>query len=424
MMLKRIGGYLVIFCILGCTLTNAGCNTKKEGTARKLIVVTEASFRERVEEAADFMMNQNHNDKYKIQVDVLPEEPTHREQVIKKLQTQIMAGKGPDLYILDSSMEYERLTVENLFKDPSKIMESGVLAPLDKYIEKDSYWKNSTYKKELLDAGKYSDRQYIIPFSCDYFIFAYPTSDEQIRGSNLKEWLQQIEKTDNKELQSKMMLSLMAGRWGVPAIDYENKEILFSKDEVYDFSLSYLQLSKKRHKLPDSYKMSSTYDLADSGRSFSNDFQNKRFQFVPNLYGEKPAAVKSYGTVSMSSSYKDAAYQFLMLFLNDTIETEMKKIDKDTRIKGYIDSYGIPVQEKAIQAKAKAEGLDKTVTEQVCKTFSEIEQAFFVTDTERNMYTSIENLEFGKPKSDALMKEDVKNLVETVWEEYSIRIKE
>lgn len=186
MMLKRIGGYLVIFCILGCTLTNAGCNTKKEGTARKLIVVTEASFRERVEEAADFMMNQNHNDKYKIQVDVLPEEPTHREQVIKKLQTQIMAGKGPDLYILDSSMEYERLTVENLFKDPSKIMESGVLAPLDKYIEKDSYWKNSTYKKELLDAGKYSDRQYIIPFSCDYFIFAYPTSDEQIRESNLK----------------------------------------------------------------------------------------------------------------------------------------------------------------------------------------------------------------------------------------------
>lgn len=70
------------------------------------------------------------------------------------------------------------------------------------------------------------------------------------------------------------------------------------------------------------------------------------------------------------------------------------------------------------------ESLDKTVTEQVCKTFSEIEQAFFVTDTERNMYTSIDNLELRKPKSDALMEEEVKNLVEDVWEEYSIRIKE
>lgn len=419
-MLKRIGRCLAILCILGCVLTNVGCNVKKEDTSGELIVVTEVPFRNYVKEAADFMMN--HNNGYKIQIDVLSEDPTRREQEIKKYQTQIMAGKGPDLYILDSSIENTWPIVENFFKDPSKIMESGALAPLDKYIEKDPYWKNSTYKKELLDAGKYKDRQYIIPLSCDYFIFAYPTSEEQIEGNDLKEWLQQIGKSDNKELQGAMSLSRMAGRWGAPAIDYENKEILFSKDEVCDFTLSYLKLSEKTSELPDMYKMSSTYNI--SNRFFSNYFQNKKFQFVPNLYGKKIAAVKAYGAVSMSSSHKDAAYQFLMLFLNDTIETEMKKIDKYTKIQGYLDLSGIPVQEKAIRAKAEMESLDKTVTEQVCKTFSEIEQAFFVTDTERNMYTSIDNLELRKPKSDALMEEEVKNLVEDVWEEYSIRIKE
>ena len=52
-----------------------------------------------------------------------------------------------------------------LFTNPYKTMQSGVLASLDKYMKEDSYWEDSTYKKELLEAGQYEKRQYIIPVS-------------------------------------------------------------------------------------------------------------------------------------------------------------------------------------------------------------------------------------------------------------------
>ena len=87
-----------------------------------------------------------------------------------------------DVYILDTVIENESVSNTALFTNPYKTMQSGALAPLDEYMKEDSYWENSTYKKELLEAGQYEKRQYIIPFSCDYFVFCEPADGEQMTG--------------------------------------------------------------------------------------------------------------------------------------------------------------------------------------------------------------------------------------------------
>mgnify|MGYP006877019415 CR=1 FL=1 len=47
----------------------------------------------------------------------------------KKLQIELMAGKGPDLYVLTAPMEMS--TVEpDLFDNPYQIIQSGAFAPV------------------------------------------------------------------------------------------------------------------------------------------------------------------------------------------------------------------------------------------------------------------------------------------------------
>lgn len=408
MIRKRVCRSLAITSIVSFVLMGMGCESTQNSPKKELLVVTDFLFQKQVIEAADFMMDIN--DEYTIQVETLSEDYDLREKETKKLQTQIMAGKGPDVYILNATMENQKYEGTPFFKNPYKIMESGALAPLDTYMKKDSYWKDSTYKKELLEAGKYNKRQYIIPFSCDYFVFCSPTDGEQMKGETIKEWLQQVEDSGSQELKNAMSLRLTAGRWFSPAIDYETKKILFSKEQWSDFALSYLNLRSNESV----YIENNPYTITNL--FLNEDLKGKTLQFIPNMQGKKVAAVKAYGAVGMSSSFKDEAYQFLMLFLNDTIESEMQKVDKATRIQGYIDQEGIPVQEAAIRAKAKMQSVDESTAEQVCKTFSEIEDAFFVTDVERKLSMEIEALEFDPIKAD--MEKRVDNVSENIWKNY------
>ena len=84
----------------------------------------------------------------------LPDKQEEREIEIQKMRTEIMAGKGPDVYLLDGKQENGEEFLP-LLENPYQTMQSGALAPLDELMEKDSYWKDDTYSDVILKAGQY-----------------------------------------------------------------------------------------------------------------------------------------------------------------------------------------------------------------------------------------------------------------------------
>ena len=122
-------------------------HTDKKAT---LTVLTEQAFESTVQMRASAMEDENEN--LDIQVEVLPLDMTIRENEIQKLQIELMAGKGPDLYVLTAPMEMS--TVEpDLFDNPYQIIQRGAFAPLDSYMDEDSYWKEGSYKKNSWRSG-------------------------------------------------------------------------------------------------------------------------------------------------------------------------------------------------------------------------------------------------------------------------------
>lgn len=72
-----------------------------------------------------------------------------------KLNTEIMAGQGPDLLILNTYGT----------GDVYKLMKAGAFAPLDEFIRADETWDGQDYVQGVLDAGKFGGSQYVAPLT-------------------------------------------------------------------------------------------------------------------------------------------------------------------------------------------------------------------------------------------------------------------
>lgn len=415
--------FIALLCAGALALGMAGCEEKGESGGKKEIeVVTEPAFRELVDSAADQIMG--FEDDLDITVTVFSTNAEKREREIQKLQTEIMAGKGPDVYILDTVIENESVSNTALFTNPYKTMQSGALAPLDEYMKEDSYWENSTYKKELLEAGQYEKRQYIIPFSCDYFVFCEPADGEQMTGTTVGEWIQQAESSQNQELwQAMQAISATAGRWFVPAVDYEAQEVLFSKDRWTELATVYISMLEQRNE--EQWLENNPYEISNINHILGTE--NRQMKFIPDQDGKKLAAVRAYGAVSMSSSYKKEAYQFLMLFLNDTLEVEREKINMGTMVRGHVDPEGLPVQESAIRTKLENSASPELI-DSICSTFSEIEGSYFVTQVEHNLYSAVGNLQSqiigGEETDENQLRQEAAAAAEKAWKDYRTQMAE
>ena len=143
---------LAFFIILSLSLS--GCDEKKE---EKLVltILTEREYEDQVK-VARHGFNEKYDD-VEVKIQTLSEEPETRETQIQKLRTQIVAGKGYDVYILNN-LRYgsgEPLDELPLFDNPYKTMQSGVFSPLNDNMNQDSYWKGTSYFDPLLKASTF-----------------------------------------------------------------------------------------------------------------------------------------------------------------------------------------------------------------------------------------------------------------------------
>lgn len=398
---------LVICVYLALVMT--GCmgekHTDKKAT---LTVLTEQAFESTVQMRASAMEDENEN--LDIQVEVLPLDMTIRENEIQKLQIELMAGKGPDLYVLTAPMEMS--TVEpDLFDNPYQIIQSGAFAPLDSYMDEDSYWKEGSYKKEFLEVGKHDGKQYLLPFTCSYYVLEGIQDIDILEGKSLGEWLEYAKQSENLPLRQCILegLSQFGGRWFQPAVDYETGQVRFDKEKWKQFGETYF-VTLKKFREQEQYTEKPTYRISHMNEVDLSS-EETHFQVMPDLDGRKMAAVSAYGAVGMSSNKKEIGYDFLMGFLYN--KTEDGKWTEEAKLQG------IPVQENCLNFMRFP---DEQI-EAVRKGFRELEGAYFITNVEKNMRDAlVEENQVGLPEWDS--KEFVNRIAEQAWTGFEIQVKE
>ena len=119
----------------------------------------------------------------------------------------------------------------------------------------------------------------------------------------------------------------------------------------------------------------------------------------------------SFGAVGMSSENPEMAYEFLMLFLNDKMESE-----EFGTIAGGISSMGVPVQERSWKKYLESHGMIEESNQQaILESFWELDNAYFPLETECELYQEIFEILNSAEKQDS---EDLGIKLELVSEEY------
>ena len=188
-MKRKRWGY-VLFIPIFLSLMACGCQNQKKPEKFTLSILTEQEFESQIKIARNFLAEQSPN--MDIEIKTLSTNPSTREIEIQKLITQIMAGKGYDIYLLNN-LRYDNagpIDMMPLIKNPYKAVESGLFTPLDNYMKQDDYWDKSSYNSAFLEAGKYDYKQYILPLTFSgELLLSENDWIQKPEADNLIEWL-------------------------------------------------------------------------------------------------------------------------------------------------------------------------------------------------------------------------------------------
>ena len=119
--------------------------------------------------------NRTH-DSVKIEKQVLPWDKTSskREIQLQNLQTELMAGKGPDIFLLPSGVtEGENQTrLESVFPDVQMAMKNLFFADLSDYYDADEDLKTEELQQDVMNAGVLGGARYVLPLGWDMPVVA------------------------------------------------------------------------------------------------------------------------------------------------------------------------------------------------------------------------------------------------------------
>jgi multiple sugar transport system substrate-binding protein len=95
-----------------------------------------------------------------VMVTVMQDDPQGKADYISRVNTNLMSGKGADLYAMDVLPLH-------------KFAANGTLENLDSYMAMDPNFNKSDYRKNILDAVRYQNGTWFLPLKYDFNYYAY-----------------------------------------------------------------------------------------------------------------------------------------------------------------------------------------------------------------------------------------------------------
>jgi multiple sugar transport system substrate-binding protein len=290
----------------------------------------------------------------------------NQEEYRKKLNTELLAGRGPDIVLFDS------YTFNSIYKT----VNSGVFCDINPYIEADESFNMESYNKKVMDCGVYNGKRYIIPL--EYYINMFITSEEQLRQNgisiNAQEWdvkqLADILKTfigKDKNSRPEFFFDMQSPfsdyviSSGFPFADYEKSKTYFNTPEFRELLNIYKDVFVKasatdgaREKYGFKYWEMLKGNVAIAAKEIYNinsvwvvnSFINSIFENKGRIYPFPPydktggyvAMPYSMAAINSSSKHKNIAFDIIKYMLSKDLQ---------------LDNSFIPVNEEAYDEQMK-----------------------------------------------------------------------
>ncbi len=261
---KYLRPMLLLLLLLAAALSFSACSSSDASPS--LWVVTEESDDDGMTRLVRQVVNafQADHPDVAVTLDVLPTGGSQRETTLKQLRTKIMAGNGPDVFLLPSCDAYrydltqwypsEILTLSNqiepLFSDPLQTMYRGAFMDISRFYDSDTELNTEQLQPDVMEAGTLDGGRYLLPLYYDFPVLYADTEGMQSMGLELDgRWGNLVEaalaqgspllasnaKPDFCQLGSAFTL--------LPAaLDYKNDTVTVTEEDILSFLTRYQAL--------------------------------------------------------------------------------------------------------------------------------------------------------------------------------------
>ncbi len=253
-------------------------------------------------------------------IDNMPTEKTEKNRkAVKDMQVQVLAGKGPDVFLLDES--------DSLLPDMVKSSYNGVFLDLNTVIDG---IKGLPLNQTVVKAGEVDGKQYFLPLG--YRLAGIAVADDtlgdfQPSSGQPDKFLKEVAAHAGVESfrNESLMKWYLPGLFGTPVLDYEEKSVTVSKElqdmaELLEEGLGITD--ENAPELPDIMTVGDSDDdsfamLVEGSFASGTDI---KFLPFPNGEGGVNAQVSIFAAVRANSACASQAGEFLAFLLSDEMQ--------------------------------------------------------------------------------------------------------
>ncbi|WP_322169897.1 hypothetical protein [Acutalibacter caecimuris] len=172
---------------------------------------------------------------FNLLTETIPEEGAQRENALTRIRTEIMAGKGPDVFICNSSPLQSGK--DGLFLFPRQAMENRIFLPLDDYIAQAEQMEWDRLQPQVMEAGRNEEGQLLVPLTYEIGIKAVEKSGYTPSFDRPSTWEEMAESSDPtaRELARNVLMYDPLG----DLADYENDTLAYTEEELVAYFLRY-----------------------------------------------------------------------------------------------------------------------------------------------------------------------------------------
>lgn len=277
---------------------------------------------------------------YQYRGDVSGENSSLRDADLTRVRTEIMAGKGPDVFITACQNIMSSTYGDPLFKYPDQVMKRHTFLTLDGYIENARFMEWDKLTPVVMEAGRTDEGQQVLPLTYTLPMTVCRQSDVELEHSKTLTFFDMADGLSPTPMFSAKERTASTGRtiimdWGQEAgifskvADYSNDTLAFSEDDLFEVmkKLKELEASDKEMKdVPDFFystlgvRFISPYAKYDTESLELNggikDGEALRLIPVYSVEGGYGALITSFAAINRNTKRPDDAFFVLDYLLS------------------------------------------------------------------------------------------------------------
>lgn len=358
---------LLIICLF--TWSMAGCQTQMPPSSGEtsfpdsstsleedpVVICIDESLKQDMEELIRYLEASGNKTEYVLLV--LPEGTEDRDPELTRIRTEIMAGEGPDAFVLNSShprlfLDQQTMEpLEPLFPNVEKSMYSHLFLDLDEMARNSEIVDLENCNQTVMNAGVTEDGRFLLPI-------AYTFSTVMVDQSALEDpnytfsTLDQLLQSDQESLKgffSYKTLALFPDCMGTLA-DYMGQNLLVTTESLANTMEQVETLTALRD---EKYSGSNAVmGGVDASATVWMDLPKDELVYavfpVPNQEGGVTAGVTQYAAINQNTNHPQEAFTFIEQLFHEELATGGSLVVNDYNYYPFHFDSDLPVKEQVL----------------------------------------------------------------------------